>query len=67
MTGIFALFFHNFPSAFILYWFASQLFYFAEMFLLKRRFHRERMPVREVLPDGTETKKRPKVKAQKKA
>lgn len=67
MTGIFALFFHNFPSAFILYWFASQLFYFAEMFLLKRRFHRERMPVREVVPDGTETKKRPKVKAQKKA
>jgi len=67
MLGLFALFFHNFPAAFILYWLSSQAFYLVEALWLKRLFHQERLPVREVVSESAEEKNRKKAKAQKKS
>lgn len=47
---IFAMFFHSFPSAFILYWLAFQAFYIVESLWLKRRHALELLPIREVKP-----------------
>lgn len=66
-VGMFALFFHNFPAAFILYWLSFQVFYMVESLYLKRLHQREMAPVREVPPDGAEKQKPTKVKTPKKA
>lgn len=67
MIGMFALFFHNFPAAFILYWLASQAFYVVEMLWLKHSFRQEQMPVREVAQKVSAKKDQTQAKAQKKS
>ncbi len=59
---MFALFFHSFPAAFILYWLSFQIFYIAESFLLKRRYGHELMPVREVKLEGGKKPKKDSAK-----
>lgn len=55
---MFTLFFHSFPSAFILYWLSFQVFYIAESLLMKRIYHFETLPVREVVASDEEKPKR---------
>lgn len=55
---LFAVFFHSFPAAFILYWLSFQVFYIGESLLMKRVYYREALPVREVTAMGEEKPKR---------
>ncbi|MCS7222948.1 MAG: membrane protein insertion efficiency factor YidD [Armatimonadetes bacterium] len=66
---MFALFFSGFPSAFILYWFSSQVFSILENLYLKTQFKGDLLPVRVVAPSEDQPnssegkKKQPKKKA----
>lgn len=64
-VAMFAMFFHNFPAAFILYWLSFQVFYIAESFLLKRWYGHESLPVREVKLEKGEKSKKASAKPQK--
>ncbi|MFA0753200.1 MAG: hypothetical protein IMHGJWDQ_000971 [Candidatus Fervidibacter sp.] len=62
---MFAIFFHSFPAAFILYWLSFQVFYIGESLLMKRLYARQMLPVREVKGSGEEKPKKAKNKAKK--
>lgn len=67
IVGLFAIFFHNFPSAFILYWLSFQLLYIAENLLFKRHYAKEPLlPVREIKETAPASPKKKERKGTKK-
>ncbi len=66
---MFAIFFSHFPSAFILYWFSSQVFSIIENLYLRKVYGSELPPVREVVSQEVNkpAKKQPRQKAKAKS